>query len=166
MMDTDGLTLDHFTIAQKIVHNFDRRGQESGIRTRRTTRTTNIPFNLGTPGSALEVGSHAFFRLSLGGDVTWQRWSLAATVAGLVFDGAVTLMVSAGPTLATIVPLIPTPTTRDLALTPLLSLGEITEQTLGGDWTPTIFDPSTLFVSVIAIDGAIEVVSFTMQVQV
>lgn len=158
--DTDGLQLDLHSLAQKVTLNLDRRNQSQ--RPRRATRTINIPIQLGSPGLPLSVGSHIFFRLNLGGPAILSGWSLGATAAGIAVDGEVTLDIQVGTTLATVASIVG----ANLPELIIGNLGEVNEQPVGEDWVTAIPAPSTILVTATIVDGIVEVVSLTLQVQV
>lgn len=124
------------------------------------TRVINVPIDMGIRGTALTVGEHAFYRLSLGGTATVLAWSVAATKLGLAAVGSVTLDVQTGATLAGCTSITGT------GKPAMAAVSELPDQVPSGWTTTTIADPSWVYVNVTAISGALEVVNLTLKMAI
>jgi hypothetical protein len=125
-------------------------------------RVVNIPVVLGARGSALAAGAEIHFRLGLNGQATVLTWSLGATVAGVASARTVQLDVQVGATLAAVASICGAAANRPQ----LATQAERSDQLPSGWSSVTINDPSWLLVTVVSVDGTIEIASLTLRVAV
>ena len=129
-------------------------------RIRQPNRIVDLPFVIGTQGTALTTSQHLFVRLGLNGQATILTWSMAATVAGLPHSGSVTFDIQAGSTLATASSIC------GMTQPALASVIELNDQTPGTDWTITLSDAEWILVKPTTVDSVLEVVGLTLRLAV
>lgn len=125
-----------------------------------TNRVVDLAFVLGSSGTELAVGDHAFVRVGLDGPAHVMSWSLAATVGGTPTSSSVVVDVLVGATLATAASICGT------AEPELTSDVELNDQPPTGWSSVVIPDPSWVKAVVESADGTVEVVGLTLRLQV
>lgn len=125
-------------------------------------RVVDVPIVLGAKGTPLAANTHVFFRLGLNGQATVLTWSVAATVAGVASARTIQLDVQVGATLAAVASICGLAANRPH----LTAQSELSDQLPTGWTSVTIADPSWVYVTVVSVDGTLEVVSLTLRVAV
>lgn len=125
-------------------------------------RVVDIPIVLGARGSVLVVGTHVFLRLGLNGAAAVLTWSLGATVAGVASARSVQIDVQVGPTLLGLATMCGVAANR-----PQLIAQSERVDVVPTTWTSlAIPDPSWIYVTVMSVDGVIEVAGLTLRLAV